>query len=173
MKLTRPFRKRELILMWVCLIIVAGILTGTVIRRINIKFSRLEEEIVFNQEKLLRLNTILRQAKELNSQYEKLLFGYKELKDANGLLQEIETVAKKMNINILSIKPGVTKDEDLYKTYSVKIEAQDEISSLARFLSALAEEMKSINIEQLQINAQSKGGLPKAGILISAAAFKI
>ena len=173
MKLIRKFKKRELILMGFCLIIIAAILTDTVIRGINLRFSRLDEEIVFNQEKLLRLNTILRQAKELNSQYERLLSGYKELKDSDIFLQEITGIAKRININILNIKPGLTKDEGLYRIYSIKIEIQDEVSSLAKFMHVLSEEVKSINIEQLQINTQGKDELPKASISINAAAFKI
>lgn len=173
MKFIRPFRKRELTLIWICLIIIAGIVTDKVIQRINLKFIRTEAEIAFNQEKLLRLNMMLAQAKELNSEYERFLSGYKELNDSDALLQEITGIARKMNTNILNIKPGATNHEGSYKRYSIKIEIQGEIPSLAKFLYVLTEELKGINIEQLQINTQGKDGLPKASISISAAAFNI
>ena len=172
MKLARKFKKRELILIWFCLIIIVAILTDTAISRLNLKFGRLEEEIALNQKRLVKLNTILRQAKELNSEYERLLSGYKELKDPGALLEDIANIAKRLNINILNIKPDGTLDEGLYKTYSVKIEAQEEMSSLVKFLRILNEELRGINIGQLQISTQAKEELPKVNILINAVVFK-
>jgi Tfp pilus assembly protein PilO len=173
MKLTRKFKKRELILIWVCLIIIGISLISRAINRVNFNLSKLETEIALNQQKLLRLNALFRQSKELNSQYEKLFTGYKEFKDSDSLLQAIANIAKRLNLNILNIKPGITKDDGLYQTYSVKVDVQDDIYTLVRFIQVLTEELKSIDIEQLQIYAQaSKEELPKAGILINAAVFK-
>jgi len=173
MKITRKFKKRELILIWICLIIIGIKLISGAVDRVNSSLSELETEIALNQKELLRLNTLFRQSKELNLQYQKLFSGYKEFKDSDSLLQAIANIAKRVNINILNIKPGITKDDGLYQTYSVKVDVQDDIYNLARFMQVLTDELKSIDIEQLQIYAQaSKEELPKAGISINAVAFK-
>jgi Tfp pilus assembly protein PilO len=165
-------KKRELILALIWLIIIGGIVADSVVRKAYLRFSRLEEEITLNEEKFLRLSAILKQSKEVNSEYEKVISKYKEITDSDNLLQEIEKIANKANINILNIKPTATKDEGLYKSYSLKIEVQDDISSLARFLYTLTEELKSIGVERLQINSQSRSELPKVSLLINAVVFK-
>jgi len=168
----KKIKKRELILFSVWLIIISVIFADSAIRNAYLKFSRLDEEITLNEEKLLRLNVILKQSGEVNSEYEKAIAGYKRITDSDNLLQEMENIAKKENVNILNIKPAAAKQEGLYNTYSVKIEAQDEIAMVARFLNALSEELKSVSVERLQINAQTRAELPKVSLLINAVVFR-
>lgn len=165
-------KKEELILLTSAVFIVALFLANTAIRKAYFKFGRLEKEVVLNEEKLLQLDSILKHSQDINSQYENLIAGNKGITDSNNLLREIEDIANKTNLTILDIKPAAVKDEGLFKTYSIRISAQDEILSVARFLYRLAERLKSIEVQSVQIKNENKGELPKITLLINAAVFK-
>ena len=165
-------KKWELILLASGVIIIALFLANTTIRKAYFKFSRLEKEEVSNEEKLLQLDSILNHSKEINSQYESLVAGNKEITDSDNLLREIEDIANKTNLTILDMKPAVVKDEGLFKTYSIKISAQDEILSAARFLYRLSERLKSVGVERVQIKNEIKNELPKITLWINVAVLK-
>ena len=165
-------KKEELILLTSAVIIIALFLTNTAIRKAYFKFSRLEKELILNEEKLLQLDSILKHSQDINSQYDNLVAGNKGITDSNNFLREIEDIANKTNLTILDIKPAAVKDEGLFKTYSIRISAQDEILSVARFLDRLAEKLKNVEIQSLQIKNENKNELPKITLLINAAVFK-
>jgi len=165
-------KKEELILLTAAVIIIALFLTNTAIRKAYFKFSRLEKELILNEEKLLQLDSILKHSQDINSQYENLVAGNKGITDSNNFLREIEDIANKTNLTILDIKPAAVKNEGLFKTYSIRISAQDEILSVARFLDKLAEKLKIVEVQSLQIKSENKNELPKITLLIDAAVFK-
>ncbi len=154
------------------LIIILVVIGDSVVRNIYNRFGRLEEEIGLAEEKLVRLNAIIKQAKAVDSQYGKITQGLRNIQDTESLLQEIERLARKAGINLLNVKPTATKDEGLYKVYSLKVEMQDEVAALARFMNMISEEFKGVGIERLQISAQTKDELPKAIAAINAVVFK-
>ena len=165
-------RKQTLILIAAWLIIIVIVLGDSVVRNVYSRFGRLDEEISLAEEKLVRLNAIISQAKLVDSQYNKVIEGLRNIQDTESLLQEIERLARKAGINLLNVKPTATKDEGLYKIYSLKVEMQDEVPALARFLNMLSEEFKGVGIERFQVSAQSKDELPKAMAAINAVVFK-
>jgi Tfp pilus assembly protein PilO len=165
-------RKQTLILIGAWLIIILVVIGDSVVRNIYNRFGRLDEDIGLAEEKLVRLNAIIKQAQTVDRQYEKVTQGLRNIQDTESLLQEIERLARKAGINLLNVKPTATKDEGLYKIYSLKIEMQDEAAALARFLDMVSEEFKGVGIERLQINAQSRDELPKATAAINAVVFK-
>lgn len=165
-------RKQTLILIAVWLIIILIVIGDSVIRNIYGRFGRLDEEIGLAEEKLLRLNAILKQAKAVDSQYDKLTQGLRNIQDTEGLLQEIERLARKAGINLLNVKPTATRDEGLYRVYSLRVEMQDDVAALARFMNMISEEFKGAGIERLQINGQAKDELPKVIAAINAVVFK-
>ncbi|HOU37010.1 MAG TPA: hypothetical protein PK562_07065, partial [Candidatus Omnitrophota bacterium] len=87
-------RKQTLILIAVWLIIILIVIGDSVVRNIYGRFGRLDEQISLAEEKFLRLNAILKQAKAVDSQYEKLTQGLRNIQDTEGLLQEIERLAR-------------------------------------------------------------------------------
>lgn len=165
-------KKEELIFLIVIVLIITFFLANTAARNAYFKFGSLEKEVALSEEKLLQLNSILKHSQEINSQYENLVTGNNVIADSNTLLREIEDIANKTNLMILDIKPGAVKDDGLFRTYSVRISAQDEILSAARFLNRLAERLKSVGIQSLQIKNENKNELPKITLLINAAVFK-
>jgi len=147
------------------------ILTQKSIHQAYTNFNRLDEEIFMNEKKLYRLKAVLKQSGDLNSQYQEFFAGYKGINDPEGLLQEIGAVAKKLNLNITSIKPALTKIENKYKIYSIKIESQDDVLTLAKFIHNLSEELKNVGVERLQIKAQGRDELPKISMTLDAVVF--
>ncbi|HQJ15833.1 MAG TPA: type 4a pilus biogenesis protein PilO [Candidatus Omnitrophota bacterium] len=165
-------RKQTLILIAVWLIIILIVIGDSVVRNIYGRFGRLDEQISLAEEKFLRLNAILKQAKAVDSQYEKLTQGLRNIQDTEGLLQEIERLARKAGINLLNVKPTATKDEGLYRVYSLRVEMQDDVAAVARFMNMISEEFKGAGIERLQISGQAKDELPKVIAAINAVVFK-
>jgi len=158
-------------LLSVWLIIILAIAGDSIVRKASFRFYRLDDEITASQEKLVRLNAILKQEKELNAEYKNVLAGYRPVKDSDSLLQEIDAIAKKANVNIINIKPLTTKAEAGYKSYSIKIEGQDDVYAVAKFLNVLIEELRSVSIERLQFSAVNRDELPKVSITINALVF--
>lgn len=167
----KKIKRQELILLAVWLIIILVISGDSIVRKASSRFYGLDDEITINQEKLARLNAILKQEKELTAEYEKVLAGYRPIKDSDSLLQEIDAIAKKSNVNIVNIKPLSAKVEAAYKSYSIKIEGQDDIYAIAKFLNVLIEELRSASTERLQFSAVNRDELPKASITINALVF--
>jgi hypothetical protein len=165
-------KKQELLLLSIWFIIIAVVGIDGFVRKFSARFVSLNEEVSLLEEKFMRLRSLTKQAQAIQTQYDKFISEYRRINGSDSLLQEIEKIAKRTNINLLNIKPNTVKDEGLYLTYSVKIEAQDEAAAIARFLGILTDQVKSATIDRLQINAQNKEELPKATIAISAAAFK-
>jgi len=165
-------KKRKLILLATCAIIIAVFLAQNIVQKVFLRFAGLEKEIALNEKKLAQLSSILKYSQEINSAYENVFAGYKKIADSDSLLREIEGIANRTNLNILNIKPSVTKEEDLLNSYAIRITAQDEILSVARFLNSLTEELKSVGVERIQINTENKNELPKVTLLINAAVFK-
>jgi len=165
-------RKQTLILLGAWLIIIVFVIGDSAVRNIYARFGRLDEEISLGEEKLLRLSAILKQEQDVAAQYDKVSSGYKNIQDTDSMLQEIERLARKSGINLLNVKPTAASDEGLYKTYSLKIEMQDDVPALGKFLNMVSEEFKGVSIERLQINAQNRDELPKATAAINAIVFK-
>ncbi len=159
-----------MLLVWI--IIILAVSGESIIRKAGARFSGLDEEIASAQEKLIRLNAILKQEKALNEEYDNALSGYKPVKGSDALLQEINAIAKRLNVNITNIKPLSTKEEAAFQEYSIKIEGQDDVYAIARFLNVLIGELKSVSIVRAQFNAQNRDELPKINIIVNALALK-
>lgn len=152
--------------------IYAAVLMDKFLEKVYNNFHKLEQEIALNEKKLSYLETVLNKAGEINTDYDKLFSRHEGLRDSDKLLQEINNTARKLNVNIINIKPNLIKDEAKYKTFSIKIESQDDIATLTKFLYALTEEQKNIGVERVQIKAQGKEELPRISLVLNAVTFK-
>jgi len=168
----RKIKKREWILLSLSLVIVLAVIMDKIIQKTFVTLRNLDQEIAINEKALYRLKTVLSQSKELNTIYAKIMSTQRFSSDPDNILQEIEKIAQKLNLNILNIKPTIIKDQGAYKIYSIRIESQDDIKILAKFLHILIEDIKGIGVERFQINAADKDEPPKISLLINAIAFK-
>lgn len=168
----RKIKRLELILLGVWLIIVISVVAYMAISKASFRFSQLDNQITVSQEKLSRLNAIIKQEKELNAEYEKALTGYNPIKDSDNLIQEIESIGRKLHFNIVNTKPISAKEDTAYKSYSLRIECQDDVYALAKFLNVLTEQLSSVSIERVQISSQNRNELPKISVIVNALVFK-
>ena len=172
LRFKRRLSRKEWNLLIICIIIIMIMLVEVGLRQTYLRFSRLREEVSLRESEFIRLNRILRQKDEIDSGYREAVFGLQQIKSSDDFLEEIEGLVGRVGLNIRNIKPMAAKDEDLYKVYSVRIEAQDDISALGNFLHAFIEERKAIGVGRLEINAQSRKELPRMSIMISAMGSK-
>lgn len=155
---------------WVIILLI--IFSDSLFKNMTFKSSRLNEEIASNEERLLKLNAILKQSKEVNAAYESTFTDYKDIGDSDGLLARVQEISTGVGVNIFNIKPAASRDEGLYKVFTLKIEGQDDIPAFARLINSLSEKLKGISIERIQVNAQNKEEQPRVSILLNAVSFK-
>lgn len=168
----KKLKKQELLLLSLWLIILTVIIGEAGLRRFTGKVRQVDESIVLNSAKLSRLQEIVKQGKEIDLRYDSLFSQYKKIADSDNLLQIIESVARRNNISIVNIKPAAAKEDAQYKTFSVKMELQEDVAVVGGFLNSLLNEVKSIGVERVSINAQNRDELPKTVILLRTVVFK-
>jgi hypothetical protein len=164
--------KRELTLLVLFIIVYTLLLMDKFIQKAYNNFNNLEQEIVLNEKKIHHLNALLNNSGELNAEYEKFFSKQSNANNFDSLLQQINSVARRLDVNILNIKPNLIRDDARYKTFSIRIESQDDIPNFTKFLHTLTNEQKNIGVERLQIRAQKKEELPRITLVLNAVTFK-
>lgn len=170
--LKRVSTKKEQVLFSILMLIFLAALINKGASELRAGFNRIEDEISLNENKLARLKGILKQASGISAEYEEAFSGYKGLRGSDNLLQELGAIARSLDFNILGMKPALTENTSQYIGYAVKIESQDDIDTLARFLYRLTEGVKGIGVEQVQVKAQKGDELPRISMTLSAVIFK-
>ncbi|MCX7926576.1 MAG: type 4a pilus biogenesis protein PilO [Candidatus Omnitrophica bacterium] len=173
MKKLFTLKRRELILLFIWLIILLVVLIYFSSQKAIQIRERLRQQIVVAEEKLQRLRVVLRQRQFLEKKYGNIFQEYKLLKDSDHLLQEVEAVARGFNVNIVSIKPLSSKEFVDYRTVTIRIEIQDDIAVVVKFLRQVIEKLRCVRIERMQINVVSKEEWPKTNIFLNAVLFKL
>ncbi len=180
MKLTPVFKmlkKRKLNLrekntIAVFLIILLSVLTYNILYTEFAKFKAIKAEIAQNEQKLFNLKSVLGRTKEIDSEYAEIASKYKGPANYDSLLQDISGIAKRLDVNILNIKPSVASDDSKLKTYAIKIQLQNDVSACAKFLHTLTEELKNIGVERVQVEAQGRDELPLISLFLKTTLFK-
>ena len=164
----RRLTKKEWILFSIWIIIICIVFTEKVVKEVSAKLTRLDEEITLTQGKLDRFRTISEYKDTIEETYNNVIPGLRTINDFETLFREIESVNKAVDLNILTVKPLTSKDEGLYKIYSLKIEARDRVLTLMRFLDILTNTLRGVGIERLEVYSQSEKEPPKINMLINA-----
>jgi len=168
----RKLNKREKYIIYVFLILAVSALAYNIISMVLTNLTTIKAEIAQNEKRLFKLRSILNKAGEFNSEYEKTASKYKGAKDYDSLLQDISNIAKRLDVNILNIKPTIISDDKKLKTYAIKIQSQCDVSAFTMFLNRLTEELKNIGVERVQIEAQGKDELPLISVSMKTSLFK-
>ncbi|HOW42804.1 MAG TPA: hypothetical protein PLF03_03980 [Candidatus Omnitrophota bacterium] len=163
-------RKQELSLLAIWVIIIAAVGIDQGVRHFIGKAGGLDEEISLNEEKFIRLRGILKQEKAVEEQAAKVFAGYKDIQSTDSLLQEVQAVARKIGVNILNVVPS-TKNEGGQKVFLIKIESQDDVASVLKFIYTLTEELKGVGVDHVQINAKEREQLPRISLYLRSTVF--
>jgi uncharacterized protein with ACT and thioredoxin-like domain len=164
--------KREITLFLAFLCVYTILFADKFIQRAYANLKKLENTIASKEKTLSFYTTFLKNSTELDSQYSAIFSGSALAEDFDSLLQEINAFAQRYNVNILNIKPTLLTEEKKYKTYVIRIEGQDDVAAVSRFLYYLTKRHKNIGIERIQIKAQKKEELPRISIALNAVTFK-
>lgn len=168
----RKLNKREKNIICIFLILSISALAYNIISTVSASLANIETDIAQSEQRLFKLKSIVSKSRELNSEYEKTASRYKGAGDYDSLLQDISNIAKRLDVNILNIKPAIVNDDAKLKTYLIKIQSQCDVSSFAMFLNRLTEELKNVGVERVQIEAQGKDELPLISVSMKTALFK-
>jgi hypothetical protein len=166
------FKKREWTLVLILLIIVGVFFAEKSTTAFFVNSRSLDGEISAAEKRLFNLKLLLKQTNQLNAEYDKLTAHAKDAPYSDNLLQDIENIARKSNVSILNIKPSLAKDEGAFKTYSIKIESQEDLAVFSRFLYALTEGLKRVGVERVQVSVQKENEPPRIFLSLNAVAFK-
>lgn len=164
--------KREITLFIAFLLVYAVLFTDKFLQKAYANLKKLEGTIALNEKTLFYSKTFLERSNELDSEYNAIFSVSALAEDFDALLQEINSFAQRYDVNILNIKPTLLTEEKKYKTFLIRIEGQDDVAAISKFLFALTKRHKNIGIERIQIKAQKKEELPRISIALNAVIFK-
>jgi hypothetical protein len=168
----KKLSKRELLLWQVSLAVLLVIAADVLVRQAKAAFTRVDKEIILSEAEVLKMQSVIESKGKLESAYAKINPDSAAVKDADSFLKTIGRYAKSSGLNIRNMKANTVQEKGLFKVYSVEIESQQPIMSLAKFLDVLNEEVKGVGIERLQISAQNQKELPKAILTVNAVTFE-
>lgn len=167
----RPLRKVELFLLAVWGIIILSVAAVMTAQQVRSRFLSIDEEIELTEEKLLRLNAIMQQRQAIEREYEALFADFKPVTSTDSLLQQMQAIAKRIGVNILNVVPQQARLEAASRVFPIKVESQDDIALVLKFLYSLTEELKSIGVDQVRIDAKERDEFPRVSLQLKAVVF--
>jgi len=168
----KKMSKIELRLFAAWVLIIALLLSETLVRKVSLSFNRLNEETVLATRKYDRFTGILESKDKINELYSGVFSGRINSPDQETLLSSIEELAAGMGIAILSVKPVKTEDHGFYFLYSLQIEAGNTVPEMMVFLNELNSQLKGIELESLEVRAKEQNRVPEISILLNTIGFK-
>lgn len=174
MFLSNVSKKERIGLAALSVIVSLAFLDRLILSPIDKKIQMINREIEISEKQLKMGLCNLNQKEAIVSEYGKYGQYFKELGSEGeitaAILSEIETAAKKSNMTLLGLKPQASKDRGFYREYSIEIEAEGAMDSMASFLYYLNSSTQLLRTEKLRLNLKSKESpLIKASILVTRA----
>ena len=152
-------------------IIIAGVLVYIfVVEPIWMKWKSINEEISSKEMKLIKNMKILAQKDIIGKLYGQYAGNIKMKGSAEEetatILREIENIARASQTRITDIKPQKIKDMEFYKEYYIELEAEGQISNLARFIYELRNSAQMLKVRHLRLNPEGSKSDQLKGYMI-------
>lgn len=164
----RP-RKREVAFFFAWSAVVAVAVIVAVAGRMITGFRDRAAKIGLYESRLVKLTRILKHAAMIDAEYKRRIASAEPFKDSGSLIQGIENLARKSGVNLLSLKPVQVRDQEGGGVSALKVEVQDAVPSVVRFLSLINGEISGIGVERVQLFSRNEEELPHAVFMITAA----
>ncbi len=133
-------------------------------KRVNKEIEKLNVDLL----KARRALGLKDQVEEKYKNYqEKVLITGSDEEETAKLLREIENLSRPIGLYILNMKPLPVEDEGLYKRYSIQLEGDGEIITIAKFLYSIQTSPSFLKVQRLQMNARSGTKLLRANLFIT------
>ncbi len=162
MKFLGHFSRRERIIFWLCIMIIASaVFYSLILERVITSWSDLKLKIAKSEKQLYKNYRLIRKEKDISGEYEKYISYMKGKGDneekSSSILMEIETLARKNNVAATDIKPLGVKDIDFYKKYIFEVSAEGDIKSLTKFIYDMQASATILTVEYLSLSAKKAG----------------
>lgn len=163
MTLLNRFSSREKLLFYSGMLVIVGIIAYIVIiEPIWTEWQDLNKTIFTKQAQLLKNLKILSQKEQIARLYDKYAENIKMKgsveEETAVILREIENIARSSKTYITDIKPHKVKDMEFYKEYYIELEADGNITNLAKFIYGLQSSEQILKVRHLRLNAKAGGG---------------
>lgn len=163
--------RRERNILYLAVIVISGVLLYIVmIEPLRKKWRELNESISSKEMQLLKNQKILAQKDIIAQLYDKYAENIKMKgtveEETAVILREIENIARTSNTYITDIKPLKVEDKEFYKEYSVELEAEGDISGLAKFIYDLQNSKQILKVKYLRLNPRDEASDTLKGYMI-------
>jgi Tfp pilus assembly protein PilO len=111
------------------------------------KNKSLRSEILYERDR----NVLLGEIRALNKHLKVYRKRTLSAKDASWFLGEVSDMARKENIEISSVKPGVPEDRGIYTKLNIIMETMSSYHHLGKFLSRVESSEKFLRVEKINI----------------------
>lgn len=154
----------------------AGVVIGSLIFNLWLypaigRWQHLNEETAELNVTLLKMERALKLRGRIEKEYkhyqEQILTTGSNEEEMASLLRELESLSRPFGLYISNIKPLPINDQGFYKKYTVRLEAEGELITLAKFLYSLRTSPQLLKVERLQLEARKGSDLLRANFLVT------
>jgi len=132
-----------------------------IISGVNFRIGQLNRQIKTDEKHLAEYLRYMNQKGIITSEYEK----YEKFVKKSGsdeeeqtkILGEIEELARKEDVSIVSMKPLSPRAAGFYKTYEISLEIEGKMESLVDFLYAISNSAQLLRAEKISLGLKDKG----------------
>lgn len=163
--------QRERHAFYIAVIVIIGVLSYIiVIEPIWKKWQDLNDSITNRESQLLKNLKILAQRDIIAELYNKYAENIKMKgsveEETATILREIENIARISNTYITDIKPQRVQDMEFYKEYYIELEAEGDVSNIAKFIYDLQNSEQILKVRYLRLNPRDDTGDVLKGYMI-------
>ena len=138
----------------------------------ELRLKKINSEIRSNESQLAQSLRNLSRKDDIKSEYQKYIqyikSNYSEGEETAKLLEEIEDLGRNAGISITDIKPQPPKEVNIYKYYSIEVEAEGHMEALMTFFHQLSSSKQLFRVGKAYINVKDREvSIAKASILVT------
>ena len=174
MNILKKLSQRERIIVYIlAAIILCALLYNFLIEPLAKKWINLNSEINRTNVKLRKSISLLKDKADIDKEYaqyaEKLKPKESDEQELTSILNELEVLARRSNLKIVSMRPKPAKDEGYYRIFVVDIETESDMGSLMKFIYDIKNSPQLLKVNRLNLNTKSsqQGTLIRASMIIS------
>ncbi len=153
--------KREATIFVVCITtFIAYVMVQFVIKPLIEKTGSLDQQITLSERKFKKNLKVIAKEGAVDQELKQYLSIYDQKfsdeQEVSTMIKEIESVAKRMDINISKMTPKRTMKKDFYKRFPVSLTLDGQWLSVLNFMHLLQDEPYYFDIDEIQIE-QGRG----------------
>jgi Tfp pilus assembly protein PilO len=143
-----------------------------VIMPISSGFKKINFDIKAKEKQLAQSLININQKDNIAKEYKKYMpyvkLNYSEGEEVAKLLEAVESMGRNAGISVNDVKPQSPKDVDIYRYYTIEVEAEGTMISLMNFLHQLGSSKELFRASKIYITAKDKeSSTAKASIRIT------